>query len=545
MVKAPVSVRPDQVAAPTQVGSVSVTALETVASNRSRTVCGFRPQGRILNPVPTPAPPPPPPTHTHTPASSPVLFLTFPFDSPKALALCQKNETIISKGALERVPDPGPGFYSCLFLVEKASGGWRPMIDLSPFNKFVQQTPFKMETASSVLLSVRRGDFLATIGLKEAYFQIPVHTSPRKWLRFRFGRNGPPVQSPLLRLSTAPQVFTRVFATVSAWGVRLLRYLDDWLVLASTEARARQHVRDLLSLCNSLGVLLNREKSDLNPAQSVEYLGMTIDTVAARVYPTVPRLDKFLATASKFPSCQEPPAQLRQVLLEHMSSLEKLVPRGRLRMRSLQWHLKSYWSLERDPPGTPVPAGRGGPLLVDGEGPPTRGDTLRNADPRPPSILGCIPSGLGSSPPRPVSVGGMVTPGELITHQSPGDEGPVPSPPFVQGPSHRPPGDSDVRQFSGIRLCQQAGGHSLRLPLLVDRATSPMDGIELGPTGGEVPAGTIQRPGRPAQPLQPSPGCGTVASPSGSEELTPYVGFPHSRPVRNFISLPSCLCTAP
>ena len=35
-------------------------------------------------------------------------------------------------------------------------------------------------------------------------------------------------------LSTAPQVFTRVFATVSAWahsrGVQLLRYLDDWLV---------------------------------------------------------------------------------------------------------------------------------------------------------------------------------------------------------------------------------------------------------------------------------------------------------------------------
>ena len=188
---------------------------------------------------------------------------------------------------------------------------------------------------------------------------------------------------------------------------------------------------------------------------------MTIDTVAARAYPTVPRVDKFIATARKFLLRREPPAQLWQVLLGHMSSLEKMVPRGRLRMHSLQWHLKSHWSPERDPPNLPVPrsqAGRGGPLLVDGEGPPTRGDTLRNSDPRPPSILGCVPSGLGSSPPRPVSVGGLVTPGELITHQSPGDEGPVPSPPLVQGPSHRPPGDSDVRQFDGSRLCQQAGG---------------------------------------------------------------------------------------
>ena len=72
--------------------------------------------------------PPPPPL-----ASSPVLFPTYPFDSPNALALYQEVETMISKGALERVPDPGPGFYSHLFLVEKVSGGWRPVIELSPF----------------------------------------------------------------------------------------------------------------------------------------------------------------------------------------------------------------------------------------------------------------------------------------------------------------------------------------------------------------------------------------------------------------------------
>ena len=94
------------------------------------------------------------------------------------------------------------------------------------------------------------------------------------------------------------------------------------------------------------------------------------------------------------------------------------------------------------PPGTPVPAGRGGPLLVDGEGSLTRGDTLRNPNPGPPPILGCVPSGLGSSPPRLVGVGSMVTPGELVTHLSPGVPGT--GTPCVQAPSHRPPSDSDV-----------------------------------------------------------------------------------------------------
>ena len=89
---------------------------------------------------------------------------------------------MLAKGALEIVLDPGPGFYSRLFLVEKATGGWRPVIDLPPLNGFVRQTPFKMETAASVLLSVRDGDFLASVDLKDAYFQIPVHRSSRKLL---------------------------------------------------------------------------------------------------------------------------------------------------------------------------------------------------------------------------------------------------------------------------------------------------------------------------------------------------------------------------
>ena len=58
------------------------------------------------------------------------------------------------------------------------------MIDLSPLNGFVCQTPFKMETAASVLLSVREGDFLAFVDLKDTYFRIPVHRSSRKLLRF-------------------------------------------------------------------------------------------------------------------------------------------------------------------------------------------------------------------------------------------------------------------------------------------------------------------------------------------------------------------------
>ena len=160
-----------------------------------------------------------------------VSFPTYRAGSPRAQALRQEIEGMLIKGALEIARDSGPGFCSRLFLVEKASGGWRPVIELSHLNEFIQLTRFKMEIVASVLLSVREGDILASLDLKDAYFQIPIHPSSRKLLRFTSEGTVYQFRALCFGLSTAPQVFTRVFAAVSAWahshGIRLLRYLDD------------------------------------------------------------------------------------------------------------------------------------------------------------------------------------------------------------------------------------------------------------------------------------------------------------------------------
>ena len=87
---------------------------------------------------------------------------------------------MLAKGTLEIALVPGPGISSRLFLVEKASGSWRPVIVLSHLNEFTHLTPFMMVTVASVLLSVREGDFLASLDLTDAYFQIPIRHSLRK-----------------------------------------------------------------------------------------------------------------------------------------------------------------------------------------------------------------------------------------------------------------------------------------------------------------------------------------------------------------------------
>ena len=445
---------------------------------------------------------------------------------------------MLAKGALEIARDPGPGFYSRLFLVEKATGGWRPVIDLSHLNDFVKLTSFKMETVASVLLSVREGDFVASLDLKDAYFQIPIHGSSRKLLRFMSEGTVYQFKALCFGLSTAPQVFTRVFAAVSAWahsrGIRLLCYLDDWLVLSSSEKKDKQSIRELLSLCHTLGIVINEKKSDLVPLQAAKYLGMTIDTGAGKVFPSLARVEKFLSVAERFCSMQSPPAQLWQVILGHLASLERLVPHCRLLMRSLQWHLKTQWSPRVRPSlasGGFAGGSETGSVLVDGEGSPVDGGSIRDTCTRSSLVFGRVLVGVGCSPPRSKRVRGVVRPGEVAAHQSSRNEGPISGSSGISRRCQRSPCDRDVRQLHGCGVRQQTGGHGFQVPVFVDQPPSEMDGEFRRPSRCEVSARRDQRPGRCSQPSRASCRDRVVSPPSGGESTSSCVGQSVNRPV--------------
>ena len=278
----------------------------------------------------------------------PVPMPSYSPSSIKGAALEEVTLGLIAKGAVEHVPLPSPGFYSRLFVVWKTSGSWRPVIDLSHLNRFVDVSHFQMETIQSVLLSVRQGDWMASIDLKEAYLQVPVHPASRHFLRFVFRGQVYQFKALCFGLSTAPQVFTRVMAPVSAilhsLGIRMRRYLDDWLVQSSSRESLLTDLQTVLGLCHELGIVINPLKSNLVPSQVVQYLGVVIDSTSFRASPSVERVTRLQSPAVAFQSCASPPASLWLSLLGVLSSLAHLVPGGRLRMRSLQLCLHRSWN---------------------------------------------------------------------------------------------------------------------------------------------------------------------------------------------------------
>ena len=280
-------------------------------------------------------------------SKEPIPFPAYCPNSIRGKALEGEVCSLLEKGAIELAPLPSLGFYSRLFVVMKASGSWRPVIDLSLLNLRILKTSFKMETLQSVMLSVQPGDWMVSLDLKDAYLQVPMHPESRKFLRFvAFGKV---YQFKVLcfGLSTAPQVFTRVMAPVSAFlhqaGIRLRRYLDDWLIQASSREQVLLALESVLQLCEELGIIVNWEKSHLVPSQRMEYLGVLFDSVTFRASSAPKRVLKLLSIGEEFLSCERQPASAWLELLGVLASLIQLIPEGRLRMRSLQFCLNRSW----------------------------------------------------------------------------------------------------------------------------------------------------------------------------------------------------------
>ncbi len=194
-------------------------------------------------------------------------------------------ESLIKKGAVVETEEKG-GYVSRYFLVpKKGPNEWRPIINLKPLNQFLSCRHFKMEGIATVRHTVRQGDFLAKVDLTDAYFTIPIFRGHRKYLRFRWGRKTFEYTCLPFGLCASPsRVFTKLLKVAVTFlrrsGIRLVIYLDDLLIVGTTTQECSDAVAQVIHVLESLGFLINFNKSETVPTQCIEYIGLITNSVS-------------------------------------------------------------------------------------------------------------------------------------------------------------------------------------------------------------------------------------------------------------------------
>ncbi len=287
-------------------------------------------------------------------ARHPPKFRGIHFTSVKAVdapVLRAEIAVLLAKDAIEPVPpaDMRTGFYSPYFIVPKKRrwvetnlGSARP--EPGPSQASVQdahaETYLRMHPSPRLVCSDRpEGRVLPCVdpSAPQAIPAVCVRRTAYQYKVLPFG------------LSLSPRVFTKVaeaaLVPMREQGVRILNYLDDWLILAQSQDQLCEHRDWVLSHLSQLGLRVNWEKSKLSPTQRISFLGMELDSVSQTACLTQECAQSVLNCLNTFKS-----RTAVQRLLGHMAATAAVTPLGLLHMRPLQHWLHGRiprWAWQR------------------------------------------------------------------------------------------------------------------------------------------------------------------------------------------------------
>ena len=248
----------------------------------------------------------------------------------------KEADRLVALGAWEDTTDDR--FVSPMFLVPKKDGGWRLVVDLRHVNEHCRQLVCRYESLQNVRRLARPEDWMISWDVADGFYHLAVRPAERCFFTFRLGARLLSCACLPMGWSASPYYFTKLMRAIINYlrapaissrrlrrsrtnvtrvvpvktgpmaertvGLRVLPYVDDFLLFAKTEPEANL-MRDFVGkTLMDLGVLRKEGKGEWDvPVQRLEHLGMVVDS-ARGVFQVTPKRVKKLRMAAKDLICR-------------------------------------------------------------------------------------------------------------------------------------------------------------------------------------------------------------------------------------------------
>ena len=441
-------------------------------------------------------------------------YTVYPRKVSAQVLLEEEISSLLLKRAIVKVDDSLDLCLSPIFVVPKRSGGLRVILNLKKINCFLPPQHFRMETLSVLLPQLLREDWAVTIDLQDAYLHVPIHQPSRRLLGFCLPGVCYQYQVLPFGLRDSPWVFSRLVAAVVAFlrqkGIRILYYLDDWLLVAKSRILLESQLQVTLLVSRALEFLINLEKSSLTPTQLPPYLGAVLDIPNLLARPMDHRILSLQSLIQEFLRFPFATVELWQKFLGRLASFTDLIPQCRLLMRPLQLHFLKSSSPRTVRPlfQIPLPPHVRGLFQIWGslsfllQGKPFTPPPHSSAD----HFDGRVSLRVGCLSPSSSSVGKVVRSGGTIPYQRARVEGSVSRSSGLRESGFESSSVDSIGQFHSRRLYQPSGRDSFCGSVLEHSRTSGLvSGERDSPHSGAYPGRGKSRGGFLVQRELPSP----------------------------------------
>ena len=142
-------------------------------------------------------------------------------------------------------------------------------------------------------------------------------------------------------LASAPRVFTKLMKPVVALlrqqVIRLIIFLEDILIMAESSYLVFHQAASALNLLESLGFIVNYEKSHLVPTQEIKLLGLLVNSKNLTLILPGEKLRKIRKRCKQLLEISDLSIRELSKFLELLTSSIQAIFPAPLHFRNLQW----------------------------------------------------------------------------------------------------------------------------------------------------------------------------------------------------------------
>lgn len=215
---------------------------------------------------------------------TPIKQRYYPVSPPVQKQINNELDRMLKDDIVE--PSDSP-WSSPIILVKKSDGTYRFCVDYRRLNRVTVKDAYPLPRITSILDKLRGANYLSTIDIKSAFWNIPMGESSKKYTAFTVpGRGLFHFKRLPFGLCNSPATWQRFIERIITGELTefAFPYLDDIVVVSETFA---DHIRILRLILNKLldaGLSLNLSKCEFCKPE-INYLGYVVDKNGLRADP--------------------------------------------------------------------------------------------------------------------------------------------------------------------------------------------------------------------------------------------------------------------